>query len=233
MAELKKVVMQMKLDIDFADEKFKRIESELKLAKEQGDQSEIEIEGLKRKKLTYIQEIEKIEEAYEVKVLRIKAQEEVADDSEKERKVLEQNEYDQNDKIAVLSMKVMQAKKHADEAEQMLKESKERYNLLQEEKHNAQNRLKNDGDKINYLEEELDWRMRSMIRKEWQEQGYIRKEENYEEKIESLEEKLGHTIIRAEDLEQDAKTLRIQLEKMKGRYDGTIFSPCSGGMGGV
>ena len=233
MAELKKVVMQMKLDIDFADEKFKRIESELKLAKEQGDQSEIEIEGLKRKKLTYIQEIEKIEEAYEVKVLRIKAQEEVADDSEKERKVLEQNEYDQNDKIAVLSMKVMQAKKHADEAEQMLKESKERYNLLQEEKHNAQNRLKNDGDKINYLEEELDWRMRSMIRKEWQEQGYIRKEENYEEKIESLEEKLGHTIIRAEDLEQDAKTLRIQLEKMKGRYDGTIFSPCRGGMSGV
>ena len=42
-----------------------------------------------------------------MKVLRIKAQEEVADDSEKERKVLEQNEYDQNDKIAVLSMKVL------------------------------------------------------------------------------------------------------------------------------
>jgi len=206
----------MRHDIEYADEKYKAIRRELKLATERADQSEAEAECLKKKKQACIEELEKTEEEYEVKLLRIKAQEEVADDSEKERKVLEQNEYDHSDQIAVLSMRVMQAKKHADEVEQKLKEAVKRLKLMQKDNNNALNRIKSANSKIEYLTEECDIGMRKLIKQEWQEQNHIRKQDIYEDKIESLETEYRHAVIRAQDLEQDAKALQMQVEKMKG-----------------
>lgn len=218
MAELKKLVVQMRHDIECADERYKIIRRELKQTIERADQSEIEAECLKRKKEASIHELEKTEEEYEVKLLRIKAQEEVADDSEKERKVLEQNEYDHNDQIAVLSIRVIQAKKHADEVEKKLKEAVERLKLVQKDHNNAINRTKSANAKIEYLMEEYDIGMRALLKKEWQEQNHIRKEDIYEDKIEFYETKYRHTVIKAEDLEQDGKYLQMKVEKMKGRY---------------
>ena len=208
--------MQMRLDIENADEKYKVIRRELKLATERADQSEAEAEGLKRKKKVNIENLEKTEEAFEIKILRIKAQEEVSDDSEKERKVLEQAEYDHNDQLAVLSVKVIQAKKHADEVEQKLKEAVERLKVVQKENSKALNRVNTADSKIAYLEEECDIGMRTLMKKEWQEQGHIRKEDIYEDKIEFLETKYRHTVVRADDLDQDARVLETQKEKLKG-----------------
>ena len=216
MEVLKKRVMQMRLDIENADEKYKVIRRELKLATERADQSEAEAEGLKRKKKVNIENLEKTEEAFEIKILRIKAQEEVSDDSEKERKVLEQAEYDHNDQLAVLSVKVIQAKKHADEVEQKLKEAVERLKVVQKENSKALNRVNTADSKIAYLEEECDIGMRTLMKKEWQEQGHIRKEDIYEDKIEFLETKYRHTVVRADDLDQDARVLETQKEKLKG-----------------
>lgn len=207
----------MRHDIENADEKYKLVRRELKLATERADQSEAEAASLRRKKEVCIENLERVEEAYEVRVLRIKAQEEVADDSEKERKVLEQTEYDNNDQLAVLAIKVRQAKQQAEEVERKLKEAQERLRVMQNEHGKAHNRFNSADTKIGFLEEEYDIGMRGLMKKEWREQSNIRKEDIYEDKIDFLESKYSHTVIRGDDLEQEARVLEIQRDKMKGR----------------
>ena len=206
-------------DIKHAENKQKDLTRHVRMARERADLAEFEVENLEARIKLKKQELENCCKKVEDEERCHRAKEEVAEESEKERKLLEGKGFDLDDELAVLAIKLRDAREKADEVEDRVSESKGKYSCLKSDLSELLARLNVAESKICRLSEDADSDTVRLINLEIKHKRYGQRSEYFEDKIEMIEEQVKNLTVEASSNEADIKLLVVQRDKLKGKEE--------------
>lgn len=219
MDALKRKAKETLGDIQRAENKHKDLVRYLRLARERADLAEEEAESLKEKIKSKREELKEVQKDVAEKEQCHVAKEEEAEESETTRKALEAKEFDVGDELVMLERKCSEAKKHADEKEDKLNEAKIRYSTMKANLSELLARLNAAESKIVKLSEESDSDTVRLINLEIKHRRYDKREEYFEDKIETNEQQIRNLEIEAVKNEAETKLLEVQRDKVKSQLN--------------
>lgn len=226
MDALKRKAKETLEDIKRAENRQKDLLRYLRLAKERADLAEEEANSLKVKIKEKKEELENTNKEAADKQQGHLAKEDEAEESEKLRKSLESKEFEVGDQLVMLEIKCKDAKKHANEQEKKLSDAKVRYSSMKAELSEHLARLNIAESKIVKLSEESDSDTVRVINLELKHRRYAKREEYFEDKIETTEQQIRNLGIEAANNDADAKLLAVQRDKLKSKDSLNVF-PCT------
>ena len=204
-------------DIQRAENRQKDLMRYLRLARERADLAEDEREALKEKIKAKREELENTQRDVTEKQQCHIAKEKEAEESEMIRKALETKEFEVGDKLVMLEIKCRDAKKHADEQEEKLSDAKVRCSTMKADLSELLARLNTAESKIVKLSEESDSDTVRLINLEIKHRRYNKREEYFEDRIETTEQQIRNLETEAVSNEAEAKVLVIQRDKLKSK----------------
>ena len=218
MDALKRKAKETLEDIQRAENRQKDLLRYLRLARERADLAEEEAESLQSKIKEKREELEIMQRDTAEIVQGHAVKEEEAEESEKIRKGLESKEFEVDDQLVMLEIKCGDAKKRADEQEEKLGDAKVRYSSMKAELSELLARLNIAESKIVKLSEEADSDNVRVINLELKHRRYSKREDYFEDKIETTEQQIRNLETEAVGNEAETKMLETQRNKLKSKY---------------
>lgn len=214
MEGLKKQVLLTRQEIDKADIKEKYFRKLLRRQGERAILAEMEADGLKNRIKEIEAQIAKLNDKTCSLSLRYEAKNLEADDSEKDRKTMENKEYDHSDQISLLEDKIAERVRIVEEKEIRLEEAKSRFNESKESLAVNKQRAEDRETQIVHLEEEVDSMCKSLYTLERKAERKFKKNDYSQDKVEDLEIRSRNAILRSDECQRDAKLLQNQADKL-------------------
>lgn len=215
MDALKRKAKETQEDIKQAENKYKDLIRLLRQAEERASLADDEVEVLKQRIQNKKEELANSYRQLKEKQQGHQATEEIAEESEKIRKSLESKEFEVSDVLVMLEIKVRDKKRQADEAEERLAEAKVRYNCMKSELSELLARLNTAESKIVKLSEESDSTTVRLINLESKHRRYSKREEYFEDKVETTEQQIRNLETEAIANEAEIKILVVQRDRLK------------------
>lgn len=215
MDALKRKAKETQEDIKRAENKYKDLIRLLRQAEERASLADDEVEVLKQRIQNKKEELANSYRQLKEKQQGHQATEEIAEESEKIRKSLESKEFEVSDVLVMLEIKVRDKKRQADEAEERLAEAKVRYNCMKSELSELLARLNTAESKIVKLSEESDSTTVRLINLESKHRRYSKREEYFEDKVETTEQQIRNLETEAIANEAEIKILVVQRDRLK------------------
>lgn len=204
-------------DTERTENRYKNLIRHLRQAKERADLADEEVEALKQRIKERKEDLDNSYRMIQDKQHHHQSKEQMAEESEEIRKNLESKEFEVGDQLVVLEAKVRDKKKLADEVEQRLAEAKVRYNSIKSDLSEHLARLNTAESKICKLSEDSDSDTVRIINLEIKHRRYAKREEFFEDKIETLEQQIRNLETEAIGNEAEAKGLVTQRDKLKSK----------------
>jgi len=217
MDALKRKVKETIEDTERAENRHKYLIRHLRQAKERADLADEEVEALKQRIKERKEDLNNSYKIIQDKQEHHQAKEQMAEESEEIRKNLESKEFEVGDQLVVLEARVRDKKRIADEAEQRLAEAKVRYNTIKSDLSEHLARLNTAESKICKLSEDSDSDTVRIINLEIKHRRYDKREEYFEDKIETMEQQIRNLETGAIGNEAEAKLLVTQRDKLKSK----------------
>ena len=215
MDALKRKAKETQEDIKRAENKYKDLIRLLRQAEERASLADDEVEVLKQRIQNKKEELANSYRQLKEKQQGHQATEEIAEESEKIRKSLESKEFEVSDVLVMLEIKVRDKKRQADEAEEHLAEAKVRYSCMKSELSELLARLNTAESKIVKLSEESDSTTVRLINLESKHRRYSKREEYFEDKVETTEQQIRNLETEAIANEAEIKILVVQRDRLK------------------
>lgn len=215
MDALKRKAKETQEDIKRAENKYKDLIRLLRQAEERASLADDEVELLKQRIQNKKEELANSYRQLKEKQQGHQATEEIAEESEKIRKSLESKEFEVSDVLVMLEIKVRDKKRQADEAEERLAEAKVRYSCMKSELSELLARLNTAESKIVKLSEESDSTTVRLINLESKHRRYSKREEYFEDKVETTEQQIRNLETEAIANEAEIKILVVQRDRLK------------------
>lgn len=215
MDALKRKAKETQEDIKRAENKYKDLIRLLRQAEERASLADDEVEVLKQRIQNKKEELANSYRQLKEKQQGHQATEEIAEESEKIRKSLESKEFEVSDVLVMLEIKVRDKKRQADEAEERLAEAKVRYSCMKSELSELLARLNTAESKIVKLSEESDSTTVRLINLESKHRRYSKREEYFEDKVETTEQQIRNLETEAIANEAEIKILVVQRDRLK------------------
>lgn len=215
MDALKRKAKETQEDIKQAENKYKDLIRLLRQAEERASLADDEVEVLKQRIQNKKEELANSYRQLKEKQQGHQATEEIAEESEKIRKSLESKEFEVSDVLVMLEIKVRDKKRQADEAEERLAEAKVRYSCMKSELSELLARLNTAESKIVKLSEESDSTTVRLINLESKHRRYSKREEYFEDKVETTEQQIRNLETEAIANEAEIKILVVQRDRLK------------------
>lgn len=215
MDALKRKAKETLDDIKRAENKYKDLTRYLRLVKERAELAEEEAGVLKAKIAAKREELESFGGVLKEKQIQHAAKEEEMDESEKMRKTLEAKEFETDDQLVGLELKVRNEKKMADELEDKLAEAKVVHNSMKGELSELLARLNTAESKIVKLSEEADGNLVKLINLERRHVLYDQRQDWFEDRVEMKEREISHLKAETEANLAEVKGLEGQRNKLK------------------
>lgn len=215
MDALKRKAKETQEDIKRAENKYKDLIRLLRQAEERASLADDEVEVLKQRIQNKKEELANSYRQLKEKQQGHQATEEIAEESEKIRKSLESKEFEVSDVLVMLEIKVRDKKRQADEAEERLAEAKVRYSCMKSELSELLARLNTAESKIVKLSEESDSTTLRLINLESKHRRYSKREEYFEDKVETTEQQIRNLETEAIANEAEIKILVVQRDRLK------------------
>lgn len=215
MDALKRKAKETQEDIKRAENKYKDLIRLLRQAEERASLADDEVEVLKKRIQNKKEELANSYRQLKEKQQGHQATEEIAEESEKIRKSLESKEFEVSDVLVMLEIKVRDKKRQADEAEERLAEAKVRYSCMKSELSELLARLNTAESKIVKLSEESDSTTVRLINLESKHRRYSKREEYFEDKVETTEQQIRNLETEAIANEAEIKILVVQRDRLK------------------
>lgn len=217
MDALKRKAVETLQDIQRVENRHKDLMRYLRQARERADLAEDEVGTLKQKIKERKEDLDNSFKEIKDKEQGHHAKEEIAEESEKIRKSLESQEFEVSDVLVMLDIKVRDKKKRADESEERLAEGKTRYSSMKADLSELLARLNTAESRICKLSEDSDSDTVRLINLEKKHKRYAKREEYFEDKIETTEQQIRNLVTEAISNEAEAKMLAVQKEKLKSK----------------
>lgn len=217
MEGLKRKVLQTRQEIEKAEIKEKYFRKLLRRQGERAILAEMEASGLKHCIKEIEEKIAKLNDKTYQLSLGLHAKNLEADDSEKDRKTMENKEYDHSDQISLLEDRVADVVRTMEEKEIKLEEAKSRLNESKASLTAATQRAEENEKKIGQLEEEVHSTCKSLYTLERKTERRFKKTDYMADKIEDLDIRRRNAILRTDDSQRDAKQLQTQADKLSGK----------------
>lgn len=224
MDALKRKAKETQEDIKRAENKYKDLIRLLRQAEERASLADDEVEVLKQRIQNKKEELANSYRQLKEKQQGHQATEEIAEESEKIRKSLESKEFEVSDVLVMLEIKVRDKKRQADEAEERLAEAKVRYSCMKSELSELLARLNTAESKIVKLSEESDSTTVRLINLESKHRRYSKREEYFEDKVETTEQQIRNLETEAIANEAEIKILVVQRDRLKRKKPHIPFS---------
>lgn len=215
MDALKRKAKETQEDVKRAENKYKDLIRLLRQAEERASLADDEVEVLKQRIQNKKEELANSYRQLKEKQQGHQATEEIAEESEKIRKSLESKEFEVSDVLVMLEIKVRDKKRQADEAEERLAEAKVRYSCMKSELSELLARLNTAESKIVKLSEESDSTTVRLINLESKHRRYSKREEYFEDKVETTEQQIRNLETEAIANEAEIKILVVQRDRLK------------------
>lgn len=215
MDALKRKAKETQEDIKRAENKYKDLIRLLRQAEERASLADDEVAVLKQRIQNKKEELANSYRQLKEKQQGHQATEEIAEESEKIRKSLESKEFEVSDVLVMLEIKVRDKKRQADEAEERLAEAKVRYSCMKSELSELLARLNTAESKIVKLSEESDSTTVRLINLESKHRRYSKREEYFEDKVETTEQQIRNLETEAIANEAEIKILVVQRDRLK------------------
>lgn len=215
MDALKRKAKETQEDIKRAENKYKDLIRLLRQAEERASLADDEVEVLKQRIQNKKEELANSYRQLKEKQQGHQATEEIAEESEKIRKSLESKEFEVSDVLVMLEIKVRDKKRQADEAEERFAEAKVRYSCMKSELSELLARLNTAESKIVKLSEESDSTTVRLINLESKHRRYSKREEYFEDKVETTEQQIRNLETEAIANEAEIKILVVQRDRLK------------------
>ena len=215
MDALKRKAKETQEDIKRAENKYKDLIRLLRQAEERASLADDEVEVLKQRIQNKKEELANSYRQLKEKQQGHQATEEIAEESEKIRKSLESKEFEVSDVLVMLEIKVRDKKRQADEAEERLAEAKVRYSCMKSELSELLARLNTAESKIVKLSEESDSTTVRLINLESKHRRYSKREDYFEDKVETTEQQIRNLETEAIANEAEIKILVVQRDRLK------------------
>ena len=215
MDALKRKAKETQEDIKRAENKYKDLIRLLRQAEERASLADDEVAVLKQRIQNKKEELANSYRQLKEKQQGHQATEEIAEESEKIRKSLESKEFEVSDVLVMLEIKVRDKKRQADEAEERLAEAKVRYSCMKSELSELLARLNTAESKIVKLSEESDSTTVRLINLESKHRRYSKREEYFEDKVETTQQQIRNLETEAIANEAEIKILVVQRDRLK------------------
>lgn len=217
MDALKRKVKETMEDIQRAENRHKDLIRHLRQATKRAELAVEEKEALEQRVKERKQDLENSCKKCQEVLEDCQAKDQMAGESEEIRKNLESKELEVCDQLVMLEAKVRDKKRYADEAEQRLTEAKVRYNTIKSDLSELLARLNTAESKICKLHEDSDSDTVRLINLEIKHRRYDKREEYFEDKIETMEQQIRNLETEAVENEAEAKLLQTQQDKLKSK----------------
>ena len=215
MDALKRKAKETMEDTQRAENKHKDLMRYLRQARERADLAKDEKEALKQRIQEKKEELANSYRQIQEKQQGHRATEEIAEESEKIRKSLESKEFEVSDVLVMLEIKVRDKKRQADEAEERLAEAKVRHSSMKCELSELLARLNAAESKIVKLSEESDSTTVRLINLELKHRRYTKREEYFEDEVETKEQQIRNYETEAIANEAEIKVLLVARDRLK------------------
>ncbi|XP_076104500.1 uncharacterized protein LOC143073090 isoform X23 [Mytilus galloprovincialis] len=180
---------------------------------------EQEIQSLTRKISMLEEDIMKSEERYTTAASKLEEASKAADESERNRKVLENLNCGNDERIDQLEKQLTEAKWIAEEADKKYEEAARKLAITEVDLERAEARLEAAEAKVLELEEELKVIGNNMKSLELSQEEASQREDSYEETIRDLTNRLKDAEYRAETSDRTVQTLQREVDKIQEDYE--------------
>ncbi|XP_052101726.1 tropomyosin isoform X9 [Mytilus californianus] len=180
---------------------------------------EQEIQSLTRKISMLEEDIMKSEERYTTAAGKLEEASKAADESERNRKVLENLNCGNDERIDQLEKQLTEAKWIAEEADKKYEEAARKLAITEVDLERAEARLEAAEAQVKTLEDELHIATNNLRGLEIGEEKASQREDSYEETIRDLTNRLKDAEYRAETSDRTVQTLQREVDKIQEDYE--------------